>query len=258
MITVKDLIKKRQFLFENDSEDTWYMEYQNEPRNQEKSIFKKEWLKYYEPEDIDIKKLDIYTGIDLAFSTSKIADYTAIITIGIDSSNFIYILDIVNKRMPITETIDTLFEVYLKWKPIMMTIQKDILLRGIKPILEDIQRRKNLYLPFMEINYAGYHGSTFKKENRIEANLSKRFQWGSILIGKGMSDLIDQYLTFPGKHDDVLDALNDVIQYASPPDTEKYQKVYTNRVRIEDEKDTEKGVYYDSELGRIDWELVNI
>src|SRR5690606_27813550 len=62
------------------------------------------------------RKLNVYAGIDFAFSLSRKADYTAIVVIGIDKDSNIYILDIARfKKDRVQEYYNEVLRLYLKW-----------------------------------------------------------------------------------------------------------------------------------------------
>jgi phage terminase large subunit-like protein len=61
--------------------------------------------------------LTVYTFVDPAISQKQEADYTAIITIGIDENNRIYILDIFHERVEPSDTINALFQIVQQYKP---------------------------------------------------------------------------------------------------------------------------------------------
>ena len=61
-------------------------------------------------------KLNVYAAVDFAFSLSKKADYTAIVVIGIDAENNVYVLDIDRfKTDRISEYFDHIFHLSTKW-----------------------------------------------------------------------------------------------------------------------------------------------
>ena len=61
--------------------------------------------------------LKVYTFVDPAISQKQEADYTAIITIGIDQNNRIYVLDIFHERVEPSDSINALFEIVKQWRP---------------------------------------------------------------------------------------------------------------------------------------------
>jgi len=64
-----------------------------------------------------LNTLKVYTFVDPAISQKQEADYTAIVTIGIDQNNRIYVLDIFHERVEPSDSINALFEIVKHWKP---------------------------------------------------------------------------------------------------------------------------------------------
>jgi len=67
-------------------------EFQNNPADPHTRVFQSEWFRFYSAEDIEGIPLDIYGGVDPALSRRERADYSAIVTIGIDQRGRIYVL----------------------------------------------------------------------------------------------------------------------------------------------------------------------
>ena len=62
------------------------------------------------------KKLNVFGAVDFAFSLNKKADYTAIVIIGVDSDNSIYVLDIDRFRTDrISEYFEHILHLSNKW-----------------------------------------------------------------------------------------------------------------------------------------------
>lgn len=72
-------------------------------------------MEYENPPPLD--SLKVYTFVDPAISQKQEADYTAIITIGIDQNNRIYILDIYRERVEPSDSINELFEIVKNFRP---------------------------------------------------------------------------------------------------------------------------------------------
>jgi len=81
-------------------------------------------------------------------------------------------------------------------------IEKTTYTEGLKPFLEQEQRKRNIFLPIVEV----LHNQT-AKETRIRG-LIPRYSSGSVFHIEGQcEDLEKEQLSFPkGRTDDVLDA----------------------------------------------------
>ena len=76
--------------------------------------------------DEDRRHLRIYTGVDLAISSTVGADWSVILTIGVDDHDHRYILDIVRKRgLQMTEQLMLIQDVYKRFKPIKVKIESN-------------------------------------------------------------------------------------------------------------------------------------
>jgi phage terminase large subunit-like protein len=72
-------------------------------------------MEYENPPSLE--SLKVYTFIDPAISQKQEADFTAIVTIGIDQNNRIYVLDIFHERVEPSDSINALFEIVKKYRP---------------------------------------------------------------------------------------------------------------------------------------------
>jgi hypothetical protein len=81
----------------------------------------------------DHEKLQVYTGVDLALSTTVGADYTVITTIGVDENKNKWILDIRRKKgMGMTDQLREIQDVYLAYKPQLIMIEDNAFQRVFK------------------------------------------------------------------------------------------------------------------------------
>ncbi len=174
--------------------------YQGNPLASEHQEFKREWFKSVsEPERNDYAAC--YLAVDTAMSKKDSADYTAYAMCFVTKDNR-WIVKTWHARHDPLELIDTLFGVWAKYRPVKMGIERTAYTDGIKPFLDAEMRKRDQFLPIVELQ----HGGT-AKETRIRS-LLPRYQSGAIRHVEGWSrELEDEALTFPrGLHDDVLDA----------------------------------------------------
>lgn len=181
--------------------DEFYCEYMNDPVTSENADFKQEWFKYYEPKDIIDKKLNIFTAVDPAISEADNADYTAIITCGVDDRNNLYILELVRKRLNPPDLISELFRIDSKYKPVKIGIESVAYQKSLIFFTKEEMRRRNHFMNIEEIKV------NKDKELRIR-RLIGRYQAGTIFHRFYMTDLEDELLRFPkAEHDDCADSL---------------------------------------------------
>jgi len=181
--------------------DLFFSEYMNDPITSENAEFKMEWFKYYDLNDIDTGRMNIFMTVDPAISQKEHADYTAIVTTGIDKKNNMYILDIVRERLTPTNLIIRLFALYKRWKPMRIGIESTAYQKALIYFTQDEMKRRNEWLPIEELK------SDTDKERRIRG-LIPRYNTGTVFHQNTHTILEEELLRFPkGEHDDVADAL---------------------------------------------------
>lgn len=180
-------------------------QYLNEVIPSKDADFKQEWFQYYDPSELKGKLLNKFTMIDPAISVEKDADFTAIVTVGVDEFNMIYVLDIVRKHMKPKEIIDEIFKTYELYRPIKIGIEDIAFQKSLQYSLHEEMNARRVYLPLQPLKPAGRN-----KDQRIRG-LQPLYANAKILHNKTMlnnANLEDELLRFPrGKHDDVIDAL---------------------------------------------------
>lgn len=163
------------------------------------------------------KKLNVYASIDFAFSLTKKSDYTAIVVIGVDEDNFIYVLDIDRfKTDKISEYFNRVAQLHAKWEfkklRAEVTVAQSIIVRDLK----DRLREEGLRLSIDEYRPLRKEGS---KEERIASALEHRYDNGMVWHYKGgYIDVLEEELILARPpHDDCKDALASVVEVAIKP-----------------------------------------
>ena len=163
------------------------------------------------------KKLNVYASIDFAFSLTKKSDYTAIVVIGVDEDNFIYVLDIDRfKTDKISEYFNRVAQLHAKWEfkklRAEVTVAQSIIVRDLK----DRLREEGLRLSIDEYRPQRREGS---KEERIASALEHRYDNGMVWHYKGgYTDVLEEELILARPpHDDCKDALASVVEVAIKP-----------------------------------------
>jgi len=192
--------------------DIWFREKMCRAISPESQKFKREYFKYYDT--IDTSGMSIYTTVDLAISQKKNADYSAIVTVGVNSENHWFVLDVEYGRYDPTTTMDAIFSAYEKWRPLAVGIETVAYQAALKHFLEKEMPKRNLFFRITELK------AEKKKELRIDA-MQPRFAVGSVWFRRGalwLEKLESELLAYPnGAHDDVIDALAYMEQIASVP-----------------------------------------
>ena len=70
--------------------------------------FKREYFRYYEKAPSP-NELNIYTAVDLAISQKVNADYSAIVTVGVNKAGHWFVLDVEYGRYDPSTTMDAIF-----------------------------------------------------------------------------------------------------------------------------------------------------
>lgn len=163
------------------------------------------------------RRLNVYASIDFAFSLSKKADNSAIVVIGIDEDNFVYILDIdVFKTNHISTYFERVSQLHSKWEFTKLraevTVAQSIIVRDLK----DKMREEGLRLSIDEYRPNRSEGN---KQERIAAALEHRYESMSIWHFKGgYTDVLEEELVLARPpHDDIKDALASAIEIAIRP-----------------------------------------
>lgn len=204
----------------------FYAQYYQETNHAGSNRLSRDKFQYYDPKFLKEdggqwtfkdKPLALFAAIDFAFSTSKLADYSAIIVIGVDHDGFIYVLDIDRFK---TDKIDVyyqhLFELYRKWGfrklRAEVTVAQDVIANHLK----DVIRKEGLSLSIDKHRPTRNEGS---KEERIAAALEPRYENQTIFHCKGgYTRLLEEELVLARPpHDDLKDCLACVVEIARPP-----------------------------------------
>ena len=175
--------------------------YQCSPVLTENQEFKPEWIKIIEEAEVESKQTANYLTIDTAMSKQAQADYCGFCDNSVDKENF-WNLRAWHAKLGPEELVDNLFSLHETRKYSVIGIEKTAYLWGIKPFLDSEQRKRNKFLPIVELQH-----SQTAKEVRIRG-LIPRYASGSIRHIKGRCDALEEeQIQFPNcLHDDVLDA----------------------------------------------------
>lgn len=223
--------KKAQYL----DKTQFYAQYYNDPNRFEDALIKESNFQHFEREQVVCKMgkwfvrgkpVNVFAAADLAYTTKRASDYTAIVVIGLDYEGFVYVLDIDRfKTEKISEMYEHIRHLYIKWGfrkvRIEMTAAQSVIVQEIKNVY---LRPEGLSLSIDEYYPPTKEGA---KEERVMAVLQPRYENLSVWHYKGGNCyLLEEELKmrFP-PHDDIKDALSNAIEIAVPPrDSGKIRK----------------------------------
>ncbi len=182
-------------------------EYRNRPRSEEDVIFKSEWFRFYNIEDIWNKKLEIIMGVDPA-TGKKNGDYSAIVTVGKDwNTGLYYVLDAYGERISDLKFIKKLIEKYEFYRPKKIIFEAQVFQELYKNTVMREASKQGVHLPIKPVK------SNAPKEIRIKS-LEPLIENGLILFKENQKLLLEQLEEFPkGAHDDLPDALAYAVKY---------------------------------------------
>lgn len=164
------------------------------------------------------KRLNVFAAVDFAYSDKAAADFTAIVVIGVDSKNNIYVLDIDRfKTNKMSDYFNRILRLHVKWDfrkiRAECTAAQQVIVKDLK---ESYIRPHGLALAVEEFRPTTKEGS---KEERIEAALQPRYSNLQVwhFAGGNCSLLEEELQMQKPPHDDMKDCLAAVVEIAVPP-----------------------------------------
>jgi hypothetical protein len=206
----------------------FYSQYYNDPNDPGSNRINRDKFQYYDRKFLKQSdgywyfkgnRLNVFASIDFAFSMGKKSDDTAIVVIGVDADNYIYVLDIACfKTDKISVYFDEIARLHAKWEfkklRAEVTVAQTVIVRDLK----DKMREQGLSLSVDEYRPSRSEGT---KEERIASALEHRYEDGHIWHFKGgYTDVLEeQLIQARPAHDDIKDALASAVSIAIKPKT---------------------------------------
>jgi|SRR5687768_725701 len=216
----------------------YYSQYYNNPNSSDNAPIDANKFQYYErnllkQEEgtwyIKGRKLNIYAAIDFAFSLSKKADYTALVTIGVDGGGNYYVLDIDRfKTDRIVEYYNHIVAAQQKWNFRKIRAEITVAQRTIVGELKESYIKPNgLSLSIDEYNPSRHEGA---KEERIAAILEPKYDNQQVWHYRGgnCQSLEEELVMRRPPHDDIKDALANAISISVIPKQWSSQSMVSN------------------------------
>ena len=163
--TPERIMKQFQEAKEMGAEGDFYREMMLEVVNDEMRIFEERFFKTFEYKDIkkDLAQMNFFTSMDLAVSKKKSADFSVLITIGVNKDGHWFIVKCDVGRFTPTMVIDKLFEHVKMFKPLEVRAEKAALQQVLSHFIDEKMLRENRHFLMNSLEY----NSTTKKEYRI-------------------------------------------------------------------------------------------
>lgn len=202
-------------------------QYYNDPNDISSASISPDLFQYYDRSKIQRingnwvvqgNKVNVFAAIDFAFSKRLKADYTAIVVIGVDGKNNVYLLEIDRfKTNLISEYFKHILSLHQKWDfrklRCEVTSAQEIIVKDLK---ENYFKPHGLALSIEEFKPNRHQGS---KEERLEATLQPRYSNKQMwhYHGGNCQILEEELILQNPPHDDVKDALASAISIAVAP-----------------------------------------
>jgi len=190
----------------------WAALYQGRPILSEIQEFKPQWLESIPELQVIAQNCLRYLTIDTAMTKKTHSDYTGFCDNRVNQENYWH-LSAWRQRLSPEELVDMIFTLHKNNRYEAIGIEKTAYTEGLKPFLDGEQRKRNVFLPLVELKH-----NQVAKEVRIRG-LIPRYASHSVKHIEGQcKDLEEEMLQFPVSiHDDVLDAVAYQLQIADQP-----------------------------------------
>ena len=188
----------------------WMREMECKVVASEKSSFKAEWLKFYEPSDLPAGG-HVRLAIDPASSAAKTADDQVLIAVKVVGKD-VYVLDYTDAKGENPEQLTfNFFRFIREYQPRVAKVETVAYQKTLKWYLEKRMREMRIWLHLEPVD------DKRKKSDRIIQNLGELAAHGHLYVKPSQVKLIQQFSDYAPDvemHDDVLDALAMAIQGA--------------------------------------------
>lgn len=213
------IVKEREKFRELGKLDIWYMERLCNPVSPQSQYITKDLFKYYDPEELEIDNMNIYTTVDPALSEKQSADFFVITTVAVDKDENWFVLDVAYGREDPSTQIDLLFQTHAKWRSDLVAIESNAWQGALRHFVEKEQVVRKRFFRIEPLKH-------FKdKALRILGALQPRFKAGKIWFparAPFLAELESELLMMTpagtrAAHDDLADCLAMIDEIALPP-----------------------------------------
>ena len=184
----------------------WSALYQQNPVSDEGEYFTRSMIQYFDFKEVDFERMKFYCAWDLAIGQRDRNDYSVGMVIGVDEYERLHVVDVVRGRYDGFELVERILDLYEKWKPLAVGIEKGHIEMAIGPFLEKRVQERRLYEAYF------YPLKTGRRDKEARARaIQGRMQQGMVFFPKDpvwSGPLVAELLRFPnGTHDDQVDSL---------------------------------------------------
>jgi predicted phage terminase large subunit-like protein len=204
----------------------FYAQYYNDPNDPSSNRINSNKFQYYNQKFLkregsrwfyNHKRLNVYAAVDFAFSLTRDADYSAIVVIGIDSDNNIYVLDIDRfKTKKNLEYFERIAQLHSRWHFNKLQAEVTVAQVTIVEAIKDYIKEYGMTLSIIEYRPMKQEG---RKEERIAAVLEHRYDASKMWhFEGGFTKVLEEELILARPpHDDIKDALASAVSIAIKP-----------------------------------------
>lgn len=202
-------------------------QYYNDPSDPENPPIAFDKFQYYSRTDLKLEsgvwfikghRLNVLAAVDFATSTRAKADFSTVVTVGIDAENNIYVLDLDRfKTDEMREYFQHILAAHNKW--------------GFKKLVAEVSVAQQAIVKALKTDYFAPHGLSIRveevrpnrhegtKKERMEAILVPRYENFQVFHYRGGNTQVleDELVNENPAHDDLKDALANAIDHAVRP-----------------------------------------
>jgi len=176
-------------------------EYENDPMPEGMTLFREEWLRYY---DKLPPKLNVFISVDTADSMKKRADFSVIMAGGADENNNLYVLGYERGKYSPEGFWDALFKMHQHYNPIATGVEAHTFKNHFRFAANNEMEKRNFFFSFRELPVI--------LDPLVRARpLAAKMESGHVYIRKEHDVLKRELLHYPYKSgdtkDDCVDAL---------------------------------------------------
>lgn len=196
----------------------WSSLFQQKPVLTENQEFKQMWFQKILREEVDKMNTRNFLTIDTAMSEKASADFTGFCENYVNRENKWHFAAY-KMKLNAKDLVDYIFTIHAKRNFEKIGIEKTAYLWGLKPYLDEEMRKRNIFLPIVELQ----HKQT-QKETRIRGLIPRYSSYSIYHIEGECQDLEEELITFPRSiNDDTSDSASYQCQIAEQKNDEKQE-----------------------------------
>lgn len=227
----------------------FHAQYYNDPNAQGSENVSRDSFQFYDKKNVGFsggvcthngRRLNVYAAMDVAWTTHRTSDYTALAVIGVDTDNNIYVLHLDRfKTKDFSVYYDHVILAHREWSFRKLQVESNAGGAFVASELKRLLRENGASLTVVPKASTGSEG---KKEEKHQAILYPRISNGGVFFCKGgLTDIaIEEIILERPPHDDLKDALTTAISISVAPARQsevsnvvqlKFNKRFGGRVR---------------------------